>query len=114
LIYKLITVVTELNIREDLVSIVEHVEWTNIDELVSNLNYNTFLNCSVIRMIKESVVCAAIPVTIIPNVEEMPIPINWIRTRLWKRIYNWFVISPTLRILIVTVIKPPFQVFIVV
>ena len=111
MIYKLITVVTELNIRVHLVSIIEQVEWTNIDELVSNLNYNIILNCSVIRMIKESVVCAAIPVTIIPNVEEMPIPINWIRTRLWKRIYNCFVISPTLRILTLTVIKPPFQVF---
>jgi hypothetical protein len=95
LIYKLITVATELNIREDLVSIVEHVEWTNIDELVSNLNYNTFLNCSVIRMIKESVVCAAIPVTIIPNVEEMPIPINWIRPEPWFWIYTLIVITST-------------------
>jgi len=111
LIDKLITVATENDIRENLVSIVEIVEWTDIDELVSNLNYNIILSCSVKRMINESVVCAAIPVTIIPIIEEMPVPINWIRTRLWKRILNWFVISPTLRILTITIIIPPFQVF---
>ena len=75
LIDKLITVATEHDIRENLVSIVELVEWTNIDELVSNLNYNIILSCSVKRMINESVVCAAISVAETSNVVEMPNPV---------------------------------------
>lgn len=111
LINKLITVTTKHYVRVNLVPIVELVEWTNIDELVSDWNYNIILSCSVKRMINESVVCAAIPVAVISNVKEMPVPINWIRTRLWKRIENWFVISPALRILTKTIIIPPVQVF---
>lgn len=111
LIHKLITIATKCYVRIDLVSIVELVEWTNIYELVSDWNYNIILSCSVKRMIDESVVCASVPVAIISNVKEMPVPINWIRTRLCFRIFNWLVISPTLRILTITIIVPPVQVF---
>jgi hypothetical protein len=112
LINKLITVATKCHIRVDLVSIIELVEWTNIDKLVSDWNYNIILCCSVKRMINKGVICTTIPVAVVSNIKEMPVPVNWIRTWLWKWIYNWFVISPTLRILTtLTIIIPPVQVF---
>lgn len=76
----------------------------NIQELVSNLNYNSFLRV-ILRVINESVVWAAVPVINTPNIKEMPVKINWPWWSYWNRINISLIITITVAIII-----PPFVV----